>query len=150
VGDALEPFRNDVVLATKFGFDIDLDTGERRSGLNSRPEHSKAVAEASLKHLEVEAIDLFFQHHVDPAVPLEDVAGAVKELIQEGNVKHFGLSVPGGATIRHAHANQYLTAVRSEYSPFYRGPESEVLPALEVLGSGFVCFSPLGACFLTG
>jgi len=150
VGDALAPFRKDVVIATKFGFDIDLDTGERRSGLNSRPEHIKAVAEASLKHLQVEAIDLFYQHRVDPAVPIEDVAGAVKELIQEGKVKHFGLSEPGVATIRRAHAVQPVTAVQSEYSLFYRGPETEVLPVLEELGIGFVCFSPLGAGFLTG
>jgi len=150
VGEALAPVRNDVVIATKFGFDIDLVTGERRSGLNSRPEHIKAVAERSLKHLKVEAIDLFYQHRVDPAVPIEDVAGAVKELIQAGKVKHFGLSEPGVATIRRAHAVQPVTAVQSEYSLFYRGPEAEVLPALEELGIGFVCFSPLGAGFLTG
>jgi len=150
VGEALAPFRSEVVIATKFGFDIDLVTGERRSGLNSRPEHIKAVAERSLKHLKVEAIDLFYQHRVDPAVPIEDVAGAVKELIQAGKVKHFGLSEPGVATIRRAHAVQPVTAVQSEYSLFYRGPEAEVLPALEELGIGFVCFSPLGAGFLTG
>ena len=138
------------MIATKFGFDIDLVTGERRSGLNSRPDHIKAVAERSLKHLKVEAIDLFYQHRVDPAVPIEDVAGAVKELIQAGKVKHFGLSEPGVATIRRAHAVQPVTAVQSEYSLFYRGPEAEVLPALEELGIGFVCFSPLGAGFLTG
>jgi aryl-alcohol dehydrogenase-like predicted oxidoreductase len=150
VGEALAPVRSEVVIATKFGFDIDLVTGERRSGLNSRPEHIKAVAERSLKHLRVEAIDLFYQHRVDPAVPIEDVAGAVKELIQAGKVKHFGLSEPGVATIRRAHAVQPVTAVQSEYSLFYRGPEAEVLPALEELGIGFVCFSPLGAGFLTG
>ena len=150
VGEALAPFRDDVVIATKFGFGIDLNTGERRSGLNSRPEHIKAVAERSLKHLQAEAIDLFYQHRVDPAVPIEDVAGAVKELIHEGKVKHFGLSEPGVATIRRAHAIRPLTAVQSEYSLFYRGPEAEVLPALEELGIGFVCFSPLGAGFLTG
>jgi len=150
VGEALAPVRNEVVIATKFGFDIALVTGERRSGLNSRPEHIKAVAERSLKHLKVEAIDLFYQHRVDPAVPIEDVAGAVKELIQAGKVKHFGLSEPGVATIRRAHAVQPVTAVQSEYSLFYRGPEAEVLPALEELGIGFVCFSPLGAGFLTG
>jgi len=150
VGEALAPVRSEVVIATKFGFDIDLVTGERRSGLNSRPEHIKAVAERSLKHLKVEAIDLFYQHRVDPAVPIEDVAGAVKELIQAGKVKHFGLSEPGVATIRRAHAVQPVTAVQSEYSLFYRGPEAEVLPALEELGIGFVCFSPLGAGFLTG
>jgi aryl-alcohol dehydrogenase-like predicted oxidoreductase len=150
VGEALAPVRNEVVIATKFGFDIDLVTGERRSGLNSRPDHIKAVAERSLKHLKVEAIDLFYQHRVDPAVPIEDVAGAVKELIQAGKVKHFGLSEPGVATIRRAHAVQPVTAVQSEYSLFYRGSEAEVLPALEELGIGFVCFSPLGAGFLTG
>ncbi len=150
VGEALAPFRKDVVIATKFGIDIDLDTGERRSGLNSRPEHIKAVAEASLKRLRVDAIDLFYQHRVDPAVPIEDVAGAVKELIQEGKVNHFGLSEPGVASIRRAHAVQPLTAVQSEYSLFYRGPEAEILPTLEELGIGFVCFCPLGAGFLTG
>ena len=150
VGEALAPVRSNVVIATKFGFDIDLVTGERRSGLNSRPEHIKAVAERSLKHLQAEAIDLFYQHRVDPAVPIEDVAGAVKELIQAGKVKHFGLSEPGVGTIRRAHAVQPLTAVQSEYSLFYRGPEAEVMPALEELGIGFVCFSPLGAGFLTG
>ncbi len=150
VGEALAPIRNDVVIATKFGFDIDLVTGERRSGLNSRPAHIRAVAERSLKHLKVEAIDLFYQHRVDPAVPIEDVAGAVKELIQAGKVKHFGLSEPGVATIRRAHAVQPVSAVQSEYSLLYRGPEAEVLPALEELGIGFVCFSPLGAGFLTG
>jgi aryl-alcohol dehydrogenase-like predicted oxidoreductase len=150
VGEALAPFRKQVVIATKFGFDIDLVTGERRSGLNSLPEHIKAVAEASLKRLRVDAIDLFYQHRVDPAVPIEDVAGAVKELIHEGKVKHFGLSEPGVATIRRAHAVQPVTAVQSEYSLFYKGPEAEILPTLEELGIGFVCFSPLGAGFLTG
>jgi aryl-alcohol dehydrogenase-like predicted oxidoreductase len=150
VGEAWAPVRKDVVIATKFGFDIDLDTGERRSGLNSRPEHIKAVAEASLKRLRVEAIDLFYQHRVDPAVPIEDVAGTVKQLIQEGKVKHFGLSEPGVATIRRAHEVQPITAVQSEYSLFYRGPEAEILPMLEELGIGFVCFSPLGAGYLTG
>jgi aryl-alcohol dehydrogenase-like predicted oxidoreductase len=150
VGEALAPFRKQVVIATKFGFDIDMETGERRSGLNSRPEHIKAVAEASLNRLRVDAIDLFYQHRVDPAVPIEDVAGAVKELIREGKVKHFGLSEPGVATIRHAHAVQPVTAVQSEYSLFYKGPEAEILPTLEELGIGFVCFSPLGAGFLTG
>ena len=150
VGEALAPVRKDVVIATKFGFDIDLDTGERRSGLNSRPEHINAVAEASLKRLRVDAIDLFYQHRVDPAVPIEDVAGTVKQLIQEGKVKHFGLSEPGVATIRRAHAVQPVTAVQSEYSLFYRAPEAEILPTLEELGIGFVSFSPLGAGFLTG
>jgi aryl-alcohol dehydrogenase-like predicted oxidoreductase len=150
VGEALAPFRKQVVIATKFGFDIDLETGERRSGLNSRPEHIKAVAEASLKRLRVDAIDLLYQHRVDPAVPIEDVAGAVRELIHEGKVKHFGLSEPGVATIRRAHAVQPVTAVQSEYSLFYKGPEAEILQTLEELGIGFVCFSPLGAGFLTG
>jgi aryl-alcohol dehydrogenase-like predicted oxidoreductase len=150
VGEALAPFRKDVVIATKFGFDIDPDTGKRGSGVNSRPEHVKLVAEASLKRLRVDTIDLFYQHRVDPAVPIEDVAGAVKELIKQGKVKHFGLSEAGVATIRRAHAVQPLTAVQSEYSLFYRGPEAEILPALEHLGIGFVCFSPLGAGFLTG
>jgi aryl-alcohol dehydrogenase-like predicted oxidoreductase len=150
VGEALEPLRKEVVIATKFGFDIDLETGERRSGLNSRPEHITAVAEASLKRLRVDAIDLFYQHRVDPAVPIEDVAGTVKRLIQEGKVKHFGLSEPGAVTIRRAHAVQPVTAVQSEYSLFYRGPEAEILPTLEELGIGFVSFSPLGAGFLTG
>jgi aryl-alcohol dehydrogenase-like predicted oxidoreductase len=150
VGEALAPFRKDVVIATKFGFDIDPDTGKRGSGVNSRPEHVKLVAEASLKRLRVDTIDLFYQHRVDPAVPIEDVAGAVKELIKQGKVKHFGLSEAGVATIRRAHAVQPLTAVQSEYSLFYRGPEAEILAALEHLGIGFVCFSPLGAGFLTG
>jgi aryl-alcohol dehydrogenase-like predicted oxidoreductase len=150
VGDALAPFRNRVVIATKFGFDIDLNTGQRRSGLNSHPDHIRQVAEASLKNLKVEAIDLFYQHRVDPDVPIEDVAGTVKDLIQEGKVKHFGLSEPGANTIRRAHAVQPVTAVQSEYSLFWRGPEAEILPTLEELGIGFVPFSPLGAGFLTG
>jgi aryl-alcohol dehydrogenase-like predicted oxidoreductase len=150
LGEALAPLRKEVVIATKFGFDIDLETGERRSGLNSRPEHIRAVAEASLKRLRIDAIDLFYQHRVDAAVPIEDVAGAVKQLIHEGKVKHFGLSEPGAATIRRAHAVQAVTAVQSEYSLFYRGPEAEILPTLQELGIGFVCFSPLGAGFLTG
>ena len=150
VGEALEPFRNQVAIATKFGFDIDLKTGERRSGLNSRPEHIKEVAEASLKRLRTDNIDLFYQHRVDPEVPIEDVAGAVKELIVEGKVRHFGLSEPGVQTIRRAHAVQPVTAVQSEYSLWYRGAEVEVLPTLEELGIGFVPFSPLGAGFLTG
>jgi len=150
VGEALAPFRKQVVIATKFGFDIDPDTGTRRSGLNSRPEHIKAVANASLKRLKIDAIDLFYQHRVDPNVPIEDVAGAVKELIKEGKVRHFGLSEPGVNTIRRAHAVQPVTAVQSEYSLWWRGPEREILPTLEELGIGFVCFSPLGAGFLTG
>jgi aryl-alcohol dehydrogenase-like predicted oxidoreductase len=150
VGEALAPFKGRVVIATKFGFDIDLATGRRGSGLNSHPDHVKAVAEASLKRLQVEVIDIFYQHRVDPAVPIEDVAGAVKDLIQAGKVKHFGLSEPGARTIRRAHAVQPVTAVQSEYSLWYRGPETEILPTLEELGIGFVPFSPLGAGFLTG
>ena len=150
VGEALAPFRKQVVIATKFGFEIDPKTGERRSGVNSRPEHIKLVAEASLKRLGTDFIDLFYQHRVDPAVPIEDVAGAVKELIQQGKVKHFGLSEAGAETIRRADAVQPVTAVQSEYSLWWRAPEAEILPTLEKLGIGFVCFSPLGAGFLTG
>lgn len=150
VGAALAPFKSEVVIATKFGFDLDPATGQRRGTLNSRPAHIKAVAEASLKRLQVEAIDLFYQHRVDPDVPIEEVAGAVKELIAAGKVKHFGLSEPGAGTIRRAHAVQPVTAVQSEYSLWYRGPEAEILPVLEELGIGFVPFSPLGAGFLTG
>ena len=150
VGEALASVREQVVIATKFGFDIDVKTGERRGGLNSMPEHIKAVAEASLKRLKTEVIDIFYQHRVDPSVPIEDVAGAVKDLIAEGKVKHFGLSEPGVETIRRAHAIQPVTAVQSEYSLWYRGPEAEVLPTLAELGIGFVPFSPLGAGFLTG
>jgi len=150
VGEALVPIRGKVVIATKFGFDIDLDTGARSGGVNSRPEHIKAVAEASLKRLGVETIDLFYQHRVDPSVPIEDVAGAVKELIQAGKVKYFGLSEAAAQTIRRAHAVQPVSAVQSEYSLWWRGPEAEILPTLEELGIGFVPFSPLGAGFLTG
>lgn len=150
VGEALRPIRDKVVIATKFGFDIDLETGTRRGGTNSRPEHIKQVAEAALKRLQTETIDLFYQHRVDPDVPIEDVAGAVKDLIANGKVKHLGMSEAGVQTIRRAHAVQPVTAVQSEYSLFYRGPESELLPVLEELGIGFVPFSPLGAGFLTG
>jgi aryl-alcohol dehydrogenase-like predicted oxidoreductase len=150
VGEALQPIREKVVIATKFGFDIDLETGARRGGTNSRPEHIKRVADACLKRLRTDHIDLFYQHRVDPDVPIEDVAGAVKELIAEGKVKHFGLSEAGIKTIRRAHAVQPITAVQSEYSLFWRGPEAELLPTLEELGIGFVPFSPLGAGFLTG
>ena len=150
VGEALAPIRDHVVIATKFGFDIDLTTGERRGGVNSRPEHIRAVAEASLKRLGVDVIDLFYQHRVDPAVPIEDVAGTIKELIKEGKVKYFGLSEPGAQTIRRAHAVQPVTAVQSEYSLWWREPEQEILPTLKELGIGFVPFSPLGAGFLTG
>jgi aryl-alcohol dehydrogenase-like predicted oxidoreductase len=149
VGEALAPVRAKVVIATKFGFDLDPNTGEHR-GLNSRPEHIKQVAEASLKRLKTDVIDLFYQHRVDPNVPIEDVAGAVKDLIREGKVKHFGLSEPGAQTIRRAHAVQPVTAVQSEYSLWWREPEKEVLPTLEDLGIGFVPFSPLGKGFLTG
>ncbi len=150
VGEALEPIRDKVVIATKFGFGIDLETGARTGGTNSRPEHIKAVAEAALKRLRTDRIDLFYQHRVDPGVPIEDVAGAVRDLIAEGKVKHFGLSEAGIQTIRRAHAIQPVAAVQSEYSLFWRGPEAELLPVLEELGIGFVPFSPLGAGFLTG
>jgi aryl-alcohol dehydrogenase-like predicted oxidoreductase len=150
VGEALEPIRDKITIATKFGFDIDLKTGQRSGGTNSRPEHIKAVADASLKRLRTDHIDLFYQHRVDPDVPIEDVAGAVRELISEGKVKHFGMSEAAVQTIRRAHAVQPVTAVQSEYSLFYRGTEVELLPALEELGIGFVPFSPLGAGFLTG
>jgi aryl-alcohol dehydrogenase-like predicted oxidoreductase len=150
VGEALQPIRNKVTIATKFGFDIDLETGARRGGTDSRPEHVKAVADASLKRLRTEAIDLFYQHRVDPDVPIEDVAGAVKQLISAGKVRHFGMSEAAVQTIRRAHAVHPVIAVQSEYSLFYRGPEAELLPALEELGIGFVPFSPLGAGFLTG
>lgn len=150
LGEALQPIREQVVIATKFGFDIDLTTGVRGSGTNSRPEHIRAVAEASLKRLRTDHIDLFYQHRVDPQVPIEDVAGTLKDLIAEGKVKHFGLSEAGVQTIRRAHAVQPVTAVQSEYSLFWRGPEVELLAVLEELGIGFVPFSPLGAGFLTG
>jgi aryl-alcohol dehydrogenase-like predicted oxidoreductase len=149
VGEALAPFRKDVVVATKFGFDIDPATGKQR-GVNSRPEHIKAVAEASLKRLKTDVIDLLYQHRVDPKVPIEDVAGAVKDLIAAGKVRHFGLSEAGVNTIRRAHAVQKVTALQSEYSLWWREPEDEVIPVLEELGIGFVPFSPLGKGFLTG
>ncbi len=149
VGEALEPVRDKVVIATKFGFDFDPNTGQQR-GLDSRPEHIKQVAEASLKRLRTDVIDLFYQHRVDLDVPIEDVAGAVKDLIQEGKVKHFGLSEAGAQTIRRAHAVQPVTALQSEYSLWWRSPEEEILPTLEELGIGFVPFSPLGRGFLTG
>jgi aryl-alcohol dehydrogenase-like predicted oxidoreductase len=150
LGEALAPIREKVVIATKFGFDIDLETGARRGGTNSHPDHIRAVVEASLKRLRTDRIDLLYQHRVDPAVPIEDVAGAVQQLIAEGKVGHFGLSEAGIKTIRRAHAVQKVTAVQSEYSLFYPGPEQELLPVLEELGIGFVPFSPLGAGFLTG
>ena len=149
VGEALAPFRKNVVIATKFGFDIDPVTRQQR-GLNSQPAHIKAVAEASLKRLKTDTIDLFYQHRVDPNVPIEDVAGAVKDLIREGKVKHFGLSEAGVQTIRRAHAVQPVTALQSEYSLWWREPEQEIIPTLEELGIGFVPFSPLGKGFLTG
>ena len=150
VGEALAPFRDQVVIATKFGFAPDPAGGPGWTALNSRPEHIKEVVEASLKRLKTDVIDLFYQHRVDPNVPIEDVAGAVKELIHQGKVKHFGLSEPGVQTIRRAHRIQAVTAVQSEYSLWWRRPEEEVLPALEELGIGFVPFSPLGKGFLTG
>ncbi len=150
VGESIQPIRDKVTIATKFGFDIDLETGARRGGTNSRPEHIQQVADAALKRLRTDHIDLFYQHRVDPNVPIEDVAGTVKELIAEGKVKHFGMSEAAVQTIRRAHAVQPVAAVQSEYSLFYRGPEADLLPALEELGIGFVPFSPLGAGFLTG
>ena len=149
VGEALAPFRGKVVIATKFGWKLDPTTG-KQVGLDSRPAHIKEVADASLKRLKTDVIDLFYQHRVDPAVPIEDVAGAVKELIQQGKVKHFGLSEAGVQTIRRAHAIQPVTALQSEYSLWWREPEAAVIPALEELGIGFVPFSPLGKGFLTG
>ena len=154
VGEALAPFRDQVVIATKFGFDLDPKLDPRgmkgRPGLNSRPQHIKEAVEGSLKRLQTDVIDLLYQHRVDPDVPIEDVAGAVKELIQQGKVKHFGLSEAGTRSIRRAHAVQPVTALQSEYSLWTRGPEAEVLPTLEELGIGFVPFSPLGKGFLTG
>jgi aryl-alcohol dehydrogenase-like predicted oxidoreductase len=149
VGEGLAPFREQVVIATKFGFKLDPKSG-RSIGVDSRPEHIKKVAEASLKRLKTDVIDLFYQHRVDPDVAIEDVAGAVKELIHEGKVKHFGLSEPGVQTIRRAHAVQPVTAIQNEYSLWWRKPEDEVLPVLEELGIGFVPYSPLGRGFLTG
>jgi len=150
VGEALAPLREQVVIATKFGFAPDPNGGPRWSALNSRPEHIKEAAEGSLKRLKTDVIDLFYQHRVDPNVPIEDVAGAVKELIQQGKVKHFGLSEAGVKTIRRAHKVQPVTALQSEYSLWFREPEAEVIPTLEELGIGFVPFSPLGKGFLTG
>ena len=149
VGEALAPFRDRVVIATKFGFKLDPSTG-KQAGLDSRPEHIRQVAEASLQRLRTDVIDLFYQHRVDPDVPIEDVAGAVKDLIKAGKVKHFGLSEAGVQTIRRAHAVQPVAALQSEYSLWWREPEAEVMPALEELGIGFVPFSPLGKGFLTG
>ena len=150
LGVALAPIRDEVIIATKFGFDIDPQTGERGGGTNSRPEHIKAVADACLRRLRTDRIDLFYQHRVDPAVPIEDVAGALEDLVDAGKIRYYGLSEASVQTIRHAHAVHPVTAVQSEYSLFWRGPEAELLPALEGLGIGFVPFSPLGAGFLTG
>jgi aryl-alcohol dehydrogenase-like predicted oxidoreductase len=150
VGEALEPYRGRVAIATKFGFDIDPVTGENRGGLNSRPEQIRASTDSSLRRLRVDAIDLYYQHRVDPKVPIEDVAGTVRDLIVEGKVKHFGLSEAGVRTIRRAHAVQPVTALQSEYSLWWREPEAEILPVLAELGIGFVPFSPLGKGFLTG
>lgn len=150
VGEALSPVRDQVVIATKFGFNLDPTGKEKWIGLNSKPKHIRAVAEASLKRLRIDAIDLFYQHRVDPDVPIEEVAGAVKELIQEGKVKHFGLSEAAVDTVRRAHAVQPVTALQSEYSLWWRRPEKEILPMLEELGIGFVPYSPLGKGFLTG
>ena len=150
VGEGLAPYKGKVAIATKFGFQLKPDGSPGFVGLNSRPEHIKVVAEASLQRLRIDAIDLFYQHRVDPAVPIEDVAGAVKDLIQQGKVKHFGLSEAGVNTIRRAHAIQPVTALQSEYSLWWRKPEEEVIPTLEELGIGFVPFSPLGKGFLTG
>ncbi|CAE1136348.1 aldo/keto reductase [Xanthomonas euroxanthea] len=150
IGKAISGIRDDVVIATKFGWNIDLDTGKRLGGVNSRPDHIRAVTEASLKRLGIETIDLLYQHRVDPEVPIEDVAGTVKELIDEGKVKHFGLSEAGVGTIRKAHAVQPVTALQSEYSLWWREPEAALLATCEELGIGFVPFSPLGAGFLTG
>ena len=150
VGEALAPLRDQVVIATKFGFSLDPNRIEGMGGLNSRPEHIRQVAEASLKRLQVEVIDLFYQHRVDPEVPIEEVAGAVKDLIQTGKVKYFGLSEPGAGTVRRAHAVQPVSAVQSEYSLWWRLPEEEILPTCDELGIGFVPFSPLGRGFLTG
>src|SRR6059058_3213772 len=149
VGEGLAPFREQVVIATKFGFKLDPESG-RSVGVDSRPEHIKEVAEASLKRLRTDVIDLFYQHRVDPEVPIEDVAGAVKDLIDEGKVRHFGLSEAGVEVIRRAHAVQPVTALQNEYSLWWREPEAEILPTLEELGIGFVPFSPLGKGFLTG
>jgi len=150
VGEALSPVRDRVVIATKFGFDINPDGSQGGKGLNSRPEHIKQACEGSLKRLKTDVIDLYYQHRVDPDVPIEDVAGAVKELIQEGKVKHFGMSEAAPQTIRRAHSVQPVTALQSEYSLWYRTPEAEVIPTLEELGIGFVPYSPLGKGFLTG
>ncbi len=150
VGEGLAPVRGDVIIATKFGFDLDPVTGENRGGMNSHPEHIRTAVEGSLRRLRTDYIDLLYQHRVDPAVPIEDVAGTVRDLIHEGKVRHFGLSEAGAQTIRRAHAVQPVTALQSEYSLWWREPEQEIFPVLEELGIGFVPFSPLGRGFLTG
>jgi aryl-alcohol dehydrogenase-like predicted oxidoreductase len=150
VGEALAPVRDEVVIASKFGFDIDLDTGENRGTLNSRPEHIRSAVDGMLQRLQTDYIDLLYQHRVDPDVPIEDVAGTVGDLIDEGKVRHFGLSEAGGQTIRRAHAEQPVTALQSEYSLWWREPEDEIIPVLEELGIGLVPYSPLGKGFLTG
>lgn len=150
VGEALAPFRDQVVIATKFGFNLDLETGANLGGTNSQPEHIRQAVEGSLRRLQVDSIDLYYQHRVDPNVPIEETAGAVRDLIRAGKVKHFGMSEASASTIRRAHAVQPVTAVQSEYSLWWRQPEAEVLPTLEELGIGFVPFSPLGRGFLTG
>lgn len=150
LGEAFESIRDDVVIATKFGFELDPASGERLGALNSRPEHIRAATDGSLRRLRTDHIDLLYQHRVDPEVPIEEVAGTVKELIAEGKVRHFGLSEAGVQTIRRAHTIQPVTALQSEYSLWYRGPETDIVPTLEELGIGFVPFSPLGAGFLTG
>ncbi|MCG5433122.1 aldo/keto reductase [Mycobacterium sp. MYCO198283] len=150
VGEALEPVRDEVVIASKFGFDVDPQTGERRGGPNSQPDHIRAAVDGMLRRLRTDRIDLLYQHRVDPSVPIEDVAGTVKDLITEGKVKHFGLSEPGIATVRRAHAVQPLTAIQNEYSMLWRGPEAQVLPLCQELGIGFVPWAPLGMGFTTG
>lgn len=150
LGEALVPFRDKVVIETKFGWNIDQKTGQRLPGLNSRPEHIKEVVEGMLKRLRTDRIDLLYQHRVDPAVPIEDVAGAIKDLIGEGKVLHYGLSEPGPQTVRRAHATHPVTAIQNEYSLIWRGPEKAIIPLCEELGIGFVCWSPLGVGFLTG
>src|SRR5215207_458938 len=150
LGEGIAPFRNKVVITSKFGWNIDLETGERRPGLNSRPEHIKKVVEEMLKRLRTDRIDLLYQHRVDPAVPIEDVVGAIKDLISEGKVLHYGLSEPGPQTVRRAHAIHPVTAIQNEYSLLWRGPEDVIIPLCQELGIGFVPWSPLGVGFLTG
>lgn len=150
LGEAIAPFRNKIVVETKFGWNIDQETGRRLPGLNSRPDHIRTVVEAMLKRLRTDRIDMIYQHRVDPAVPIEDVAGAIKDLIQQGKLLHYGLSEPGPKTVRRAHAIHPVTAIQNEYSLLWRGPEEQILPLCQELGIGFVCWSPLGVGFLTG